>query len=80
VTEEERRIRCLAYRHALSRIAGGGEHTIYNGLWMDYTKEDLMLIAHEALADKPPRDALDIQKARKFAMARESEGDDVLSP
>jgi hypothetical protein len=47
---------------------------------MDYTKEDLMLIAHEALADKPPRDALDIQKARKFAMARESEGDDVLSP
>ena len=76
MTEEERRISCLAYRYALNRIAGGGEGTIYNGNWIVYTKEDLQLIAHEALAGKPPRDALEIQKARKFAMARESEDDD----
>ena len=73
--EESRRVLYLAYRYTLDRIAKGGECNIYNGNWIDYTKEDLMLMARDALTGKLRRDALEVRAARKFGT--ESEKNDA---
>lgn len=51
--------------YALRRIRDGGEYSIYDGQWVHLSREDMQLIANEALLAKPARDARDIQKARK---------------
>lgn len=50
--------------YALHRIRDGGEYSIYDGHWVHLSREDMQLIANEALLAKPSRDARDIQKSR----------------
>ena len=62
------------YAVALQRIASpwAGEFSIYDGEWIQFTREDFTLLAHMALNGKPLVDAKDLARARK-AVAEEAE-------
>jgi hypothetical protein len=53
-------------RNALHRIRIGGGYSFYNGFWVHYSREDMQLIATDALLGKVARDGRDIQRARKY--------------